>query len=151
MYIALLIVLFQYHPEANITKMISHNPLTDSDRWDWLIALRERAVLALESSNPVVLTCLALKCRYRDVIRIAAYGRSAVRIHFLYLRVDVGTLHQRVAARKSHFMAADMIQSQIQDLEEPQGEGDVAEVDGNATPTVVRQVVEEVVLNVVGY
>ena len=51
MAVALLTMLSHNHPETNIMKMISHRPLTDSDRWDWLIALRERAVLTLESSS----------------------------------------------------------------------------------------------------
>src|SRR5689334_7698793 len=61
--------LLQYHPIANKEKMAAGTPLTDADRWDWLITLREAAIQKLRTSNAVIVTCSALKHKYRDVIR----------------------------------------------------------------------------------
>ena len=125
-------------------------PLTDIDRWDWLIALREAAVARLSPSKPsaskrhdgVVVTCSALKRKYRDVIRIAAYNDHDVMVHFIYLRADADVLLARVMGRKGHYMKSAMVRSQMEALEEPdaieQGR-DVLEVDCGASLTQVQQ------------
>lgn len=100
-------------------------PLTDADRWDWLILLRQRALTELTLPHPtnrppgVVLTCSALKRKYRDVIRVAAYNNSQVRVHFVYLRATEELLLQRVKARQGHYMKESMVKSQFASLEEP--------------------------------
>ena len=121
----------QYHPKANKEKMASGTPLTDADRWDWLITLREAAVQKLQTSNAVVVTCSALKHKYRDVIRVANYEHPTVQVHFVYLKVDETTLQARVKARVGHYMKANMVQSQMATLEEPEEEleWDVLQVD----------------------
>jgi gluconokinase len=102
--------------------------LNDEDRWDWLVTLREAAVSALDSSqtnstapmqNGVVVTCSALKHKYRDVIRVAAYNDHRVHVHFIYLHASEAVLTERVRARKGHYMGANMVQSQFAVLEEP--------------------------------
>lgn len=125
-------------------------PLTDIDRWDWLIALREAAVARLSPSKSsgtkrhdgVVVTCSALKRKYRDVIRIAAYNDHDVMVHFIYLRADADVLLARVTGRKGHYMKSAMVRSQMEALEEPdateQGR-DVLEVDCDASLTQVQQ------------
>lgn len=106
-------------------------PLTDEDRWDWLIILRKEAIKHLENSNTVVVTCSALKRKYRDVIRVANYHHPSVQIHYIYLKLDEEVLQQRVAARVGHYMKADMVHSQMATLEEPDVdyETDVLRVD----------------------
>jgi gluconokinase len=95
-------------------------PLTDSDRWDWLVRLREESVSRLESgSRGVVLTCSALKRKYRDVIRVAPYYDQDVRVHFVYLHAREEVLLARVQARQGHFMGANMVHSQFGILEPP--------------------------------
>ena len=97
-------------------------PLTDADRWDWLITLRDAAVAALSTSSSqfgVVVTCSALKRKYRDVIRVASYNDHGVRVHFVYLHASEEVLLARVAARQGHFMGASMVHSQFQSLEVP--------------------------------
>ena len=97
-------------------------PLTDADRWDWLITLREAAVRSLRSSpthTGVVVTCSALKRKYRDVIRVAAYDDHGVAVHFVYLHAPEAVLRARVAARTGHYMGAGMVRSQFQSLEAP--------------------------------
>ncbi|KAI5284899.1 hypothetical protein KEM55_000866, partial [Ascosphaera atra] len=138
-----------YHPDSNKEKMAKGQPLNDADRWDWLIKLREAAIKALSTSKRdqsstqnnkeivtssstefeatacpagVVVTCSALKHKYRDVMRIAAYEHPTVSIHFVYLRADERDLVERVTQRKGHFMKGDMVHSQFDALEEPTGE-----------------------------
>lgn len=111
--------------------MSANIPLEDADRWDWLINLREAAVLELENgSNGVVLTCSALKKKYRDVIRIASINQHHVQVHFLCLQADRATLVSRVTSRKDHFMGQQMVDSQLRDLEAIDGvETDIVPID----------------------
>ncbi|KAJ5631271.1 gluconokinase [Penicillium longicatenatum] len=142
-----------YHPKANKDKMGNGTPLTDADRWDWLISLRQAAIDALspsESNNfhppaGVVVACSALKRKYRDVMRVAAYGSPSVQIHFVYLKLTEAVLMQRVSQRKSHYMKSDMVQSQLAALEEPQGEWDAITINVEGSQEQVQQNVLEAV------
>ncbi|TDZ26796.1 putative gluconokinase [Colletotrichum orbiculare MAFF 240422] len=123
-----------FHPKANIEKMANGIPLTDADRWDWLVALREESRHQLAAgSDGVVLTCSALKRKYRDVIRVAGYYDRTILIHFIYLSAPEDVLVQRVQARSAatnHYMGANMVRSQFQSLEPPMAdETDVISVD----------------------
>ncbi|KAL2178539.1 P-loop containing nucleoside triphosphate hydrolase protein [Thermothelomyces heterothallicus CBS 202.75] len=121
----------EYHPKANIDKMSAGIPLTDADRWDWLTALREASIQELDKgSDGVVLTCSALKRKYRDVIRVAPYFTPNVHLHFIYLDAPEEVLLERVAARKNHYMGANMVHSQFEALERPRAdEVDVITID----------------------
>ncbi len=130
----------QYHSDTNKAKMASSIPLTDEDRWNWLIVLRKEAMNRLEGSDGVIVTCSALKHKYRDVLRIANYENPNVQVHFLYLRADRKTLQERVANRKGHYMKQEMVNSQVDNLEEPdEVERDAMSVDVHATPEEVQQ------------
>lgn len=135
--------------------MTAGKPLNDADRWDWLIQLRQAAVETLKDDptgnnriapSGVVVTCSALKSKYRDVMRVAAYNYP-VRIHFIYLRADAQTLMQRVGNRKDHYMKADMVQSQLEMLEEPDSssEWDALSIDCAASPDKVLALVIQAV------
>ncbi|RDW85790.1 gluconokinase [Coleophoma crateriformis] len=145
----------EFHPQANIDKMASGIPLTDADRWDWLTALREESLRRLtDGSQGVVLTCSALKRKYRDVIRVAPYYDHNVLVHFVYLHAPEAVLLQRVGARKGHYMGANMVHSQFGILEPPgKEETDVISVDvSGPIEQVEREVlsrVEEAVASVV--
>jgi len=136
-----------YHSASNKEKMAQNIALTDTDRWDWLITLREEAIKKLQTSDSVVVTCSALKHKYRDVIRVANYDRPAVQIHFIYLKLDRETLEKRVGARQGHYMKSTMVQSQLAALEEPDEEWDVLPVDARKTPLEVHKEAIEVVKN----
>ncbi|KAI9765246.1 MAG: hypothetical protein M1835_007431 [Candelina submexicana] len=131
----------EYHPPANIKKMSAGIPLTDADRWDWLVLLRQKAMERLSSgSSGVVLTCSALKRKYRDVIRIASYNDHDVLVHFVYLHADEKVLLQRVKARQGHYMKDSMVKSQFKSLEEPADEErDVLGVDVSRSLTEVQR------------
>jgi len=120
----------EYHPRSNVEKMSRDIPLTDADRWDWLTRLREESLQRLSSSPGVVVTCSALKRKYRDVIRVAPYYFHDVLVHFIYLHAPESVLLARVQARHGHYMGAGMVHSQFDALEEPgEEETDVIAVD----------------------
>jgi len=131
----------EYHPQANIDKMAHGTPLTDADRWDWLTRLREESLSRLSSgSQGVVLTCSALKRKYRDVIRVAPYYSQNVLVHFVYLHAPEEVLIERVMGRKGHYMGANMVHSQFGILEPPgQDETDVISVDVSGSLEKVEQ------------
>ncbi|GAM86087.1 hypothetical protein ANO11243_040970 [Dothideomycetidae sp. 11243] len=109
-----------FHPPTNIAKMAAGHPLTDADRWSWLATLRTGATATLGSAQAVVLTCSALKKSYRDALREAQ--TEQVKVHFLYLSLAQEELVRRVAARQGHYMKADMVRSQLDVLQEPDGD-----------------------------
>ncbi|KAJ4362776.1 hypothetical protein N0V95_001268 [Ascochyta clinopodiicola] len=148
----------EYHPKANIDKMAAGIPLNDEDRWDWLILLRDQALQDLkQGAKGVVITCSALKKKYRDVIRTARlYDEEPdANVHFVYLRADKETLLARVRGRQGHYMKDSMVESQFAALEEPdelevkqlkdveivEVKGSIAEVSQLATTAVDRVLV----------
>ncbi|TAQ88537.1 hypothetical protein B7494_g3127 [Chlorociboria aeruginascens] len=132
----------EFHPVANVEKMSQGIPLTDADRWDWLTLLRQESLRQLQKGSAgVVLTCSALKRKYRDVIRVAPYYHRDVLVHFVYLHATEKVLLERVMARKGHYMGANMVHSQFNILEVPgPDETDVITVDVSGT---VQEVEEE--------
>lgn len=121
----------EFHPKSNVEKMSNGIPLTDADRWDWLTVLREESLRRLSSgSNGVVLTCSALKRKYRDVIRVAPYYSHNLLVHFIYLHAPQEVIIERVRARHNHYMGSNMVSSQFDILEPPAAEEeDVISVD----------------------
>ncbi|KAK8193050.1 P-loop containing nucleoside triphosphate hydrolase protein [Phyllosticta capitalensis] len=132
----------EFHPKTNIDKMAAGIPLTDADRWDWLIQLREEAVKHLNvGATGVVVTCSALKKKYRDVIRVASYNNSNVVVHFVYLKAPKELLLERVRQRSGHYMKDSMVHSQFESLEEPNEEElsrDVLSVDVSGSMNEVQ-------------
>ena len=138
--------------------MAHGTPLTDADRWDWLISLRQLCLSEIShGATGVVLTCSGLKQKYRDVLRIASFYDSSILVHFVYLQANEETLLQRVRSRQGHYMKDDMVRSQFAILEEPTlQEKDVLSVNVSGTPpevneaalNVVKQTLEKVVKKV---
>ncbi|SPN96763.1 related to thermoresistant gluconokinase [Cephalotrichum gorgonifer] len=130
-----------FHSAANVEKMANGTPLTDADRWDWLTALREESLRQIRGgSSGVVLTCSALKQKYRDVIRVAGYFDRSLLIHFIYLSAPESLLLARVEARQDHYMGANMVHSQLEALEPPgPEESDVVSIDVSGTLEEVQR------------
>ena len=122
--------------------------LTDTDRWDWLISLREKAVETLlrddtgDGIKAVFIACSALKKKYRDVLRIAALENKGIKVTFVYPKVEEDALIRRLEMRKGHYMKKEMLRSQLEALEPPMQEGDAVTVDGSRK---VEYIVEELV------
>lgn len=116
-----------FHPPANIAKMSAGIPLDDTDRAGWLVRLGEELAAAVAAGERPVLTCSALKRRYRDQLRQAVPG-----LGFVFLELTRETAAQRVANRPSHFMPASLIDSQFAALEAPHGEPATLVVDARA-------------------
>ena len=128
--------------------MSNHHPLNDNDRWPWLERLRNVSISKLrehnEPVNGIVVTCSALKQRYRDVFRIASFYDSDVIVRFLFLEVSEAELMRRVRERPGHFMKEDMVKSQMEDLQAPaEGETDVVVVDVGVPPEEAQRSVLE--------
>jgi carbohydrate kinase (thermoresistant glucokinase family) len=100
------------HPPANVAKMAAGEPLTDEDRWPWLDAVGAWIRAHTESGTPGVITCSALRRRYRDRLR----GDGVVFVHLTGTREEIAA---RMAARTGHFMPPALLDSQFAALEEP--------------------------------
>ncbi|PBK73520.1 carbohydrate kinase [Armillaria solidipes] len=111
------------HPPANIAKMSSGQPLTDADREPWLALIRETGV----EKVPVVMACSALKRHYRDILR-GKDGEKAPRTYFVYIKGSREVLLDRMQKRQGHFFKVDMLDSQFEALESPEGEEGVVTV-----------------------
>jgi len=125
-------------------------PLTDEDRWDWLKILRAESIRQLRKNKAgVVMTCSALKLKYRDELRKASFNEDNVQVHFIYLRASQELLLARVKARQGHYMKDSMVKSQFQALEEPtRDEEDVFVVDVSVTMPEVQSLAIDVVTKV---
>jgi gluconokinase len=108
--------------------------LTDADRADWLEALRDHESISTPPGKPphLVMTCSALKRKYRDVLREGSKRAGNLQIRFIFLDAPEEVLAKRAAERKGHYARADLVHSQFQDLERPgPDEEDVITVDVN--------------------
>jgi gluconokinase len=102
------------HPPENVAKMQSGHPLTDADRAPWLAAVA--GVINLWQARGIcgVITCSALKRQYR---RRIIGDRPWVRL--VYLDGNRELIAERLAARRGHFMPANLLDSQFGALEPP--------------------------------
>ena len=115
---------------------------------DWLILLCEEVLtnLKLSGSNGVIVTCSALKRKYRDVLRMATYLHPDILVHFVFLSASETLLLGRVRARKGHYMKDYMVRSQLQSLETPPSdESDVLTIDASGTLIEIQQLLLVVV------
>jgi gluconokinase len=104
-----------FHPPENIARMKAGIPLTDEDRAPWLAAIRAHIDRTLARGESGVVTCSALKERYRRAL-IA----DPARVKLVHLTGDPKLLRERLEQRKGHYMKAAMLESQLADLEPPQ-------------------------------
>jgi gluconokinase len=122
-----------FHSPANVAKMSAGTPLTDEDRWPWLMAVA--SWLSAHETQGAVVTCSALKRSYRDVLRT---GGDDVR--FLHLDGSPDLILERVAGRPHHFMPADLVQSQFETLERPESDERAIVLDASLPP---EQIVDD--------
>lgn len=59
----------EFHSQANREKMGSGTPLDDDDRAPWLQSIQDWMTAEARAGHSTVVTCSALRKRYRDVLR----------------------------------------------------------------------------------
>ena len=130
------------HSDEAVERMAAGIPLTDDDRWPWLVRVRD----VLLADRPVVVACSALRRSYRDVLR------QAGDVVFVHLHIDEAEARARLDRREGHFMRVGMVRSQFEDLEPPsEDESDVATVGSADVATVVdRAAVAVSTINPIG-
>ncbi|WP_051241123.1 gluconokinase [Vibrio litoralis] len=133
------------HPRSNIEKMMSGQPLNDSDREPWLKRINDIAFSIEQKNEIAVVVSSALKRKYRDMLR---YRNNKVR--FIYLHGDYELILARMQARKGHFMPVGLIKSQFDVLEEPtDDESDVFRVSIDSSMEDVIDRASIAVMNVI--
>jgi gluconokinase len=100
------------HPPASIAKMAAGIPLTDEDRHGWLLLLQARIRQARARGAGMVLSCSALKRRYRDLLR-----EGDPDLMFIHLGGSRELIEKRMQGRTGHFMPVALLDSQFRDLE----------------------------------
>lgn len=103
-----------FHPPENVAKMSGGTPLNDNDRKPWLAAIAAWIDALRASGDHGIVTCSALKRRYRDVI---LGNRPDVAL--VYLKGSRELIGARMARREHHFMPPALLDSQFAALEEP--------------------------------
>ncbi len=124
------------HPTSNIEKMRAGIPLTDRDRRPWLEALRDELRRSTERGEDVVVACSALKRSYRQFLREGLDEMAIV-----YLEAPPEVVARRLQGRRGHFMNPDLLGSQYDALEPPEG---LLAIDASGPPDeIVSTIMEE--------
>jgi gluconokinase len=120
-----------FHPLSNVEKIRHGIALSDEDRKPWLEALRQAITGWIAEGRNVVLACSALKRSYRQQLQVG-------QVRFVYLKGNADLIAERLRARQGHFADAQILASQLADLEEPEA---AIAVDIGATPDdIVAQI-----------
>ncbi|KIK98259.1 hypothetical protein PAXRUDRAFT_824057 [Paxillus rubicundulus Ve08.2h10] len=95
------------------------------------LAEYEQTMVSRGRTPGIIIACSALRKKYRDVLRgdASISSASASRLdafsfptYFVYLKGDRDVLVDRMQNRNGHFMKAEMLESQLNTLESPEGE-----------------------------
>jgi gluconokinase len=134
-----------FHPPENIAKMSNGIPLNDDDRAPWLARLHNLIAEQLAQGQSAILACSALKRKYREQLKAGNQGTI-----FVYLKGNFELIWARMAARKTHYMKASMLQSQFDNLEAPDAEEALVvdiSADVNSIAEAILQAVDRTRLN----
>jgi gluconokinase len=104
-----------FHPPENVAKMSAGMPLDDHDRAPWLAAIRSHIGSCLARGESAIVTCSALKERYRAIVA------GDPRVQLVHLTGDFDLILERMNKRQGHFMKPEMLRSQFAALEPPSG------------------------------
>ncbi|QHI96352.1 AAA family ATPase [Aristophania vespae] len=110
------------HPLANVEKMKAGQPLNDEDRAPWLKLCHDWLAKEVTLGRGAVLTCSALKRKYRDVLA------QGLPVQFLYLSPEPEIVKDRLVNRVGHYMPPSLLPSQYATLEEPTDDEPVIKV-----------------------
>jgi gluconokinase len=126
-----------FHSAANVAKMQAGIPLTDEDRVPWLRAITSWMDDIEARGESGVITCSALKRRYRDEL---LSGRPAATM--VFLEVSKEDLVQRLTHRSGHFFPEKLLNSQLAAFEPPTPDEGVLTLHEDGGPA---QTVDEIV------
>ncbi len=118
-----------FHSAANVAKMAAGIALDDIDRADWLLRLQAEIAAARARGDGLVLSCSALKRRYRDLLRAAD-----PQLRFAHLAGPRELIAGRMRARGNHYMPTSLLDSQLRDLEPPGADEAGIRLDISRTP-----------------
>jgi gluconokinase len=121
-----------FHSPPNVSKMRAGLPLTDEDRWPWLTSIAEWIGARESESSDAVVTCSALRRRYRDMLRA---GHPSVT--FVHLTAATAILGRRLAARTGHYMPPSLLPSQLETLEPLSADEPGFELVADRTPSML--------------
>ncbi|MBN2804189.1 MAG: gluconokinase [Deltaproteobacteria bacterium] len=130
----------ELHSEKNIKKMSAGVPLSDEDRIPWLEKINS---VLIASSGNLILTCSALKKRYRDIIL-----RNVKNSLLVYLDVDEIIAANRIEERKGHFFNSSLLSSQFDILELPE---EAFWIDASLDVGVITKKIAEIVKKKQGF
>ena len=119
----------EFHPPENVAKMSAGLPLDDHDRAPWLAAIGAHIAEKLERGEGAVVTCSALKEKYRAVL-----VSDPARVKIVHLAGNFQLIEARIRARPGHFMKPEMLHSQFEALEPPR---DALTVDVTQSPEAI--------------
>ncbi len=125
----------QFHSPENVAKMADSEALDDRDRLPWLQSMADAIGQWIDQDQNTILACSALKTDYRSIL---AEDRKQVR--FVFLSGSKALIAQRLAARKNHYMPADLLDSQLEILEAPE---DALCVDIAAEPDDIAKSIQQ--------
>ncbi|WP_423923519.1 gluconokinase [Frigoribacterium sp. 2-23] len=115
------------HPDENVAKMAAGIPLDDDDRAPWLDTVSSWIIEHAMAGVPGVITCSALKRKYRDVLR-------EHNVVFVHIRGGAELIGRRMQERSGHFMPTALLESQVATLEPPQADERHIVVDADRAP-----------------
>ena len=126
------------HEPASIARMRSGRPLDDAQRGPWLQALAALIHDHLREHRPMVLACSALSGQHRAMLLAGLPTNADVRL--VHLRASRDVLARRLTTRPGHFFPAELLDSQLATLEEPEHDGRVPVLSVDATRPVAELV-----------
>jgi gluconokinase len=105
-----------YHRPAEVKKMASGIPLTETDRQPWLVILRNLLLDRVQKGQDSILACSALTSDFRNKL-IAGFTNISI----IHLLGDYDLIKARMEERKGHYFNPDLLMSQFEALEPPEG------------------------------
>jgi len=115
------------HPQENIDKMSAGHALNDEDRAPWLDTISSWIIEHTMAGVPGIITCSALKRRYRDVLR-------EHNVIFVHLAGSKDLIGRRLATRHDHYMPTSLLDSQVATLEAPDADERAITIDAGRAP-----------------
>lgn len=126
-----------FHPKKNVRKLSNGIPLTDDDRYDWLVSINKFAKEQLQN-NSCVIVCSALKKAYRTILNTDIQSQAK----WIHLVGSFEQISERLNKRENHFMPPSLLRSQFDILENPK---DALEVNVSLNPTeIVDYILKEI-------